>query len=124
MHDFLWGFATVPGSVAFRGALFAAFRRVVAEHGAGASWLNLLQLTNEQLCAWSAERLGQPLPSMEISSTCRGAAFGPADLVVDHADVEWDGLLGGRVAEENEDEDGELDVGWDREDAEPSELVV
>ena len=65
-----------PGS-AESGQLFAAFRAVVSEHGPATSWLDLLQLTNERLCAWSAARPEQPLPSMEISSTCRGAAFGP-----------------------------------------------
>ena len=83
-HDFLWGYATTPGTVAYRGALFAAFRRVVEEHGGETSWLELLQHTNERLSAWSAARpAGQPLPSMDIRSTCRGAAFAPSDLV-DH----------------------------------------
>ena len=81
-HDFLWGYATTPGSVAYRGALFAAFREVVTEHGLETSWLELLQLTNERLCAWSASRpQGAPLPSMEIRSTCRGRVFAPTDLV-------------------------------------------
>ena len=81
-HDFLWGYATTPGTVAYRGAMFAALRRVVSEFGPRTSWLELLQHTNEQLCAWSANRPAQlAISSMEIRSTCRGAAFGPADLV-------------------------------------------
>jgi len=81
-HDFLWGYATTPGTVAYRGAMFAALRRVVAEFGPRTSWLELLQHTNEQLCAWSANRPAElAISSMEIRSTCRGAAFGPADLV-------------------------------------------
>ena len=78
-HDYVWGFATSAGSPAYRGAMFAALREVVEEHGCETSWLELLQHTNEKLCEWSDE--GRPLPSMEISSTCRGAAFSPADLV-------------------------------------------
>jgi len=74
--------STTPGSVAYRGALFAAFREVVEEHGLVTSWLELLQLTNERLCAWSALRpSGMPLPSMDIRSTCRGMAFAPSDIV-------------------------------------------
>ena len=80
-HDFLWAYATTPGTVAYRGALFAAFRQVVEENGCGTSWIELLQLTNERLSKWSARREDRhALPSMEISSTCRGRAFAPADL--------------------------------------------
>ena len=81
-HDFLWGYATTAGSVAYRGALFAAFREVVEEQGPETSWLELLQHTNERLCSWSALRpRGMPLPSMDIRSTCRGRAFAPSDIV-------------------------------------------
>ena len=80
-HDFIWAYATTPGTVAYRGALFAAFRQVVEENGCGTSWIELLQLTNERLSKWSACREDRhALPSMEISSTCRGRAFAPADL--------------------------------------------
>jgi len=81
-HDFLWGFATVRGSVAYRGAMFSALRAVVSEVGFDASWLELLHRTNERLREMSATRPDQPLPSMEISSTCRGPPFGPADLAL------------------------------------------
>lgn len=90
-HDFLWGYAATAGTVAYRGALFAALREVVDEHGCEASWLELLQHANERLCAWSALRpVAQPLPSMEIRSTCRGPVFAPSDLVIAEAaeDVE------------------------------------
>lgn len=83
-HDTLWAYATTPGAPAFRGALFAAFRRVVEAHGPEASWLELLQLTNAELASWSdTERV---FPSMDIRSTCRGAAFAPADLVAREGD--------------------------------------
>ena len=77
--DHLWGFATSAGSPAYRGAMFAALRMVVKEHGRGTSWLELLQYTNHRL---SSARVGAPsaTPAMEICSTCRGAAFSPADL--------------------------------------------
>ena len=80
-------YATTPGTPAYRGALFAAFREIVEERGATTSWLELLHHTNERLCAWSATRPDElQLPSMEISSTCRGAAFGTADLTVAEED--------------------------------------
>ena len=54
----------------------------------GASWLELLQRTNERLCAWSAARPeALQFPSMEIKSTCRGAPFGPADLAAPAVDA-------------------------------------
>jgi hypothetical protein len=46
LHDFMWAFATTPGTVAYRGALFAAFREVVEEHGCETPWHTLLTLTN------------------------------------------------------------------------------
>ena len=79
-HDCLFGYATSPGNVAYRGALFRAFREVVAEQGMWTSWVELLHLCNARLSSWSGAA-GQPLPSMEIASTLRGAAFAPADLV-------------------------------------------
>ena len=55
--------------------LLASFREIVEERGATTSWLELLHHTNERLCAWSATRPDElQLPSMEISSTCRGPA--------------------------------------------------
>ena len=63
-------------------------RQVVEERGVGCSWLELLHRTNELLCAWSAARPeALQLPSMEISSTCRGAPFGPADLAAPPVDA-------------------------------------
>ena len=106
-HDFLWAYATTPGTPAYRGALFAALREVAAERGCGCSWLELLQHTNQRLCAWSAARPdGMQLPSMEISSTCRGAAFGPADLVVGAAKDEMEG--GVSLTEEGEEAAGQV----------------
>ena len=100
-HDFLWAYATTPGTPAYRGALFAALREVAAERGCGCSWLELLQHTNQRLCAWSAARPdGLQLPSMEISSTCRGAAFGPADLV---AGAATDGMEGAAPPADDEE---------------------
>jgi len=81
-HDFLWGYASTPGTVAYRGALFSAFRQIVYKHGCETSWLELLQHTNDKLSQWSVHQpSGHGLPSMEIRSTCRGAAFAPADLI-------------------------------------------
>ena len=94
-HDFLFAYATTAGKVAYRGALFGAFREVVGEVGSATSWIELLHLTNERLCAWSRGR-EQPLPSMEISSTLRGGAFAPADLVT--SDAAADALVGGAGA--------------------------
>ena len=94
-HDFLFAYATTAGKVAYRGALFGAFREVVGEVGSATSWIELLHLTNERLCAWSRGR-EQPLPSMEISSTLRGGAFAPADLVT--SDDAADALVGGAGA--------------------------
>mmetsp|Transcript_41124 Transcript_41124/g.56041 ORF Transcript_41124/g.56041 Transcript_41124/m.56041 type:complete len:203 (-) Transcript_41124:145-753(-) len=88
-HDFLWGYATTSGAVAYRGALFAAFREVVHEQGTGTSWLELLQHTNEKLCDWSALTEIE-IPSIEIRTTCRGQAFAPNDLVLAEA---TDGVL-------------------------------
>lgn len=78
-HDYLWCFATSPGSDALRGAMFSAFRAVAAEQGLACPWLDLLQRTNEHLASRTSST-GCALPSMEISSTCRGAAFSPGDL--------------------------------------------
>jgi len=89
--DHLWAFATSPGSVAYRGAMFSALREVVERHGAQTSWLELLQHANALLAEWSGVRLeggvavSAPLPPMEICSSCRGAAFSPADLVLEEA---------------------------------------
>ena len=82
-HDYLWGFATTPGSPAYRGAMFAALLSVVVDLGGGAratSWLELLQRTNEVM---ASDYDG--LPSMEICSTCRGAPFSPEDLTLGEA---------------------------------------
>ena len=82
-HDYLWGFATTPGSPAYRGAMFAALLSVVVDLGGGAratSWLELLQRTNEVM---ASDYDG--LPSMEICSTCRGAPFSPEDLMLGEA---------------------------------------
>ena len=68
------------------GALFAAFREVVAGTSGRASWIELLHHTNQRLCAWSARLTGQSLPSMEIRSTCRGAVFAPSDLLCEGGD--------------------------------------
>ena len=59
-HDHLWGYAATPGSPAYRGAMFGAFRKVVETHGERESWLALLQHTNE-LCACASSRT--PVPS-------------------------------------------------------------
>ena len=86
-HDFLWGYATTGNHVAYRGALFAALREVVGDFGWETTWVDILSHTNERLCAWSASRpIGQPLPSMDIRSTCRGPGFAPSDLVLDETD--------------------------------------
>ena len=77
-HDHVWGYAVTPGAPAYRGAMFAAFRQVVQSRGPEESWLSLLQQTNELLSSWSHS--SRAFPSMEISSTCRGAPFSPADL--------------------------------------------
>ena len=82
-HDYLWGFATTPGSPAYRGAMFAALLSVVVDLGGGAratSWLELLQRTNEVM---ASDYDG--LPSMEICSTCRGAPFSAEDLTLEQA---------------------------------------
>lgn len=81
-HDYLWGYASTPGTDAYRGALFSAFRQVVYKYGRETSWLELLQRTNDKLSQWSVHHSsGHKLPSMEIRSTCRGAGFAPADLI-------------------------------------------
>lgn len=58
----------------------SAVREVVGEQGMATSWLELLHLCNARVSTWSAAA-EKPLPSMEIASTLRGAAFAPADLV-------------------------------------------
>ncbi len=83
-HDYLWAFATTPGSVAYRGAMMAALRRVVEAEGRSATWLDLLHRANDVLSSWSGtgalEEGARVLPSMEIRSTCRGPAFSADDL--------------------------------------------
>ena len=57
-HDHLWGYAATPGSPAYRGAMFGAFRRVAEARGETESWLALLQHTNE-LCAATSPTFDQ-----------------------------------------------------------------
>ena len=122
-HDFLWGYATSPGNVAYRGALFSALRSVVKEHGMRTPWIELLHLTNEKLNDWSHERRKgmSPLPSMEISSTLRGAAFSPSDLVsAISSQAETDGM---EMEEDDDDEEEESDDDLEGQ-LEPVELLM
>ena len=77
-RSFAIGMGAAVGDVALSGFACIWFERVLkATDETYSVWDR-----NFQLAAWSAARPDAlQLPSMEISSTCRGAAFRPTDLV-------------------------------------------